>query len=779
MKNIILLVFVLLAGCSIVSFNKSKKSVSDTVTQSEIYSNKAGTDKIISDDQKNKMSLTVADEELISAVDHYIKHNKLQESKDVPQKQFNTILERPVIAITGPEMARLKAVWASSGTAHDFLAERFKRADDAIEAGLTFPPEGGQHNQWYQCDSCQRGLMTIDAHHHQCPSCNRIYSGFPFDNVLYNHQHSRNIRNAEEAAWAWAVTGEKKYADFAAAVLTGYAERYLNYPMVHAGVNDPTVDVGAEKQGRYRSAGHMQSQTLDESNTMIPVVTAYDLIYNALSGEQREQIEKNFLRAMAESINVNKTGKSNWQTWHNAALLYAGAVLGDGDMIRQALLDDNNGFIAQMKISVLPEGMWYENSWGYHYYTLSAMTHIAEGARRLGIDIYNYPVLRNMYLIAFDYLMNDGSLPRFGDAVQDSPARQGINEKAWAIYKDDRLLTALPSEITWDAIVLGRDVMQKSPPLQSVSKLIPGAGHAILATDGPGKLTAAISFGPYGGFHGHFDKLSFVFFGYGQELGVDPGRAASQAYRLPVHSQWYKASTGHNVVLVDGSSQKEAEGKCLAFSSTASYTAITADAGPAFNNVSHKRFLLLSPTYLLVIDELKNNDGLEHTYDWLYHNKGQHASCSLPAIEMVPGKIPAGYAYLRDITAHRSDKMQPIPVKITGEQTNLFLTMAGETGDEVFTATGPLSSTDDRTPMIIVRRKGQTVRFAALLEPAKSAESPVVKAITLTTGPEFSATIIHDGGKDRVSFPTEKLDNFIIQQETSSGSKILLKSQVP
>ena len=74
-------------------------------------------------------------------------------------------------------------------------------------------------------------------------------------------------------------------------------------------------------------------------------------------------------------------------------------------------------------------------------------------------------------------------------------------------------------------MLLGRTVSPKpkAPALQS--QVFAGAGHAILRTQGPAGLTAAFTFGPYGGFHGHFDKLSFVFFGHGQELGVDPGRA--------------------------------------------------------------------------------------------------------------------------------------------------------------------------------------------------------------------------------------------------------------
>lgn len=683
----------------------------------------------------------------------------------------------PVIAATPEEVARLTTAWNSAGAAKKVLQERFGSVDEAISEGLVFPPEGGQHNQWYQCESCQRGLETVDAHHHQCPICNKVYSGFPFDNVLYNRQHRQNITLAEDAAWAWAVTGEKKYADFAAAVLLGYADRYLEYPMISASVGDKSVDIGAEKLGRYRSAGHIQSQTLDESMMMIPAAVAFDLIYSSgsLTEQQKSHVGQNFLRAMAESINVHKTGKSNWQTWHNAALLYAGAVLGDGAMIRQALLDERNGFTSQLKVSIMPEGMWYENSWGYHYYTLGAMTHLAEGSRRLGFDLYGFPALHKMYLIAFDYLMSDGSLPRFGDAVQDSPVRHDVNEPAYAAYRDERLLSVLPGEVTWNSILLGRDVSRKSDAVPLSTRLIRGSGHAILASRGPGNLTAAMTFGPYGGFHGHFDKLSFMFFGYGEEFAVDPGRAASQAYRLPIHTHWYKASTGHNVVLVDGKGQKEAEGKCLAFNYNDDYAAVTAHAGPAFDAVSHTRFMFLAPTYLLVVDELVSNDGAVHTFDWLYHNKGESVSCTLPAGDAALGSSPEGYGYLKDISAFRPNPEQMVTLRFDGVATGLALTTAAAADDIVFTATGPFKRIEDRVPVAIVRKNGMKVRYVTVLEPFRAGQQPGITHVTVDESSDMSVTIQYGGEVDHVQFPGNRLDGFVARKGKGPQSKVLLQ----
>ena len=444
-------------------------------------------------------------------------------------------------------------------------------------------------------------------------------------------------------------------------------------------------------------------------------------------------METRFIRAMAECIDVHKAGKSNWQTWHNAALLWAGAVLGDEAMVRAALDRPKNGFAFQMQASVSAEGMWYENSWGYHYYTLSAMTHIAEGARRLGIDLYSHPLLRKMYTLAFDYVMADGSLPRFGDAVQDSPDR-GVNEEAYAACGDERILAVLPRERTWDSILLGRDMSKQAELPEAASCVIPGAGHAILRTNGPGKLSAAMTFGPYGGFHGHFDKLSFVLFGHGQELAVDPGRAKSQAYRLPIHREWYKASVGHNVVLVDGKGQKEADGKLLAFAANDSYAAVAADAGPAFDGVRHRRLLLLAPTYLVVVDELKSADNKERTFDWVYHNLGAKVTGELPEAEAGLGNADPGFKYLRDVKAYGVGEQKQTVLTVAGEKVSTRLLMPARKGDQVFTGTGVFRSVDDRVPVVVLRRTGSRVLFGALIEPVAAGDSPTVQDFSALDG---------------------------------------------
>ena len=166
----------------------------------------------------------------------------------------------------------------------------------------------------------------------------------------------------------------------------GYASRYKTYPY-----HDSGAKIGKQAS---KSGGHLFEQTLNEASALAEeIAPAYDLIHGSksLSAEDHREIREGLLRPMLENIAKHKTGKSNWQTWHNAAMIWGGAVLGDVAWVRTAIEDPANGFLFQMRASVSEDGMWFENSWGYHFYTLGAMVKIVEGARRLGIDLWRHP----------------------------------------------------------------------------------------------------------------------------------------------------------------------------------------------------------------------------------------------------------------------------------------------------------------------------------------------------------------------------------------------------
>lgn len=648
---------------------------------------------------------------------------------------------RPFLACTPEELSRLRDAWKKGGPESLPIAAVIVRAEEALKTPLEFPPRGGQHNQWYQCDTCQLVLVTIDATHHRCAKCSKVYSGEPYDDVLFARTHLANMRRALDAAWAYAITQRAEFAADSKAVLLGYADRYRGYPY-----HD-------NQRGTNKSGGHLHEQTLTEASTMANnIAPAFDLLYDdaAMSKEEREKIKQGLIRPMLENIAKNPAGKSNWQSWHNAALFGGGALLGDEKMMRKTIDSPTDGFINQMRVSVSKEGMWYESSWGYHAYTLQALTQHAEFARRCGVDLWKFEPLRKMFVLPARYRMPDGSLPRFGDSA-GAPigARPENLESAYDATGDAALLPSLAGSPTFHSVKYGRDTTKKIETPALASQVFPDAGHAILRSSGDAGLAAVMTFGPYGGFHGHFDKLSFVLFGRGRELGVDPGRAASQAYRLPIHTNWYKATISHNAVLVDGRSQAPAEGKLLAFGSDGNYSVAVAECNRAYQGVRYRRLLAVGPVYALVIDVIDADKPA--VFDWIYHNTGKEVEVpgAEPGDKVQPLNLLSGQEYIRWKLASKSGSAARVIFRDGDFQT--VVTSSAVPGTTLLTGDGVGASTEDRVPLMLLRREGRQAVFAVAIEPRTGNETGQVTHIeTQSQGDALKVKITLKQGDDEL-----------------------------
>lgn len=670
----------------------------------------------------------------------------------------------PYLACTAEELARVRQAYRDQGSVHDVVAAMEKEASRFVEEPVVFPPRGGQHNQWYQCDDCEIALKTIDAARHQCPKCERVYSGPPYDDVIFSHQHSRNLRQMRTAAWAYAISGDKRFAEYAARILLGYAERYAQYPY-HS--NSSTQDT------KNRSGGHIFEQTLNEAVSLsTDIGPAYDLIHNSgvLSAADHKKIREGLILPMLQNLDKNRTGKNNWQTWHNAGLIWGGALLNDPAWIEKAIADPQNGHRYQMEVSVSKEGMWYENSWGYHFYTLQALVNIAETARRLDIDLWSDPRLKAMFTLPVHYTMADGMLPRFGDDTGSSVRGIGrLSEPAYHAYEDPQILSLLASTPNFESVLLGRRTDVTTAPPTLTSRLVEDAGHAILRTKGRAGLTAAMTFGPYGGFHGHFDKLSFVFYAFEEELGVDPGRARSQAYRLPIHRNWYKATLSHNAVLVDGQSQQAATGELVHFEQQEDYATVAARCDQAYPGVRHTRRLVMTDSYLLVLDQLHSD--AEHQFDWVYHNRGQKAVCGAAASDAnLAGKFP-GSEYVQN--AKQGVTADAVRVRFEDDKVPLHLTMAAGPGTTVTVGDGVGGSVTDRVPMAMIGRKGRDLQFAAVLEPVVARnESRVANVRVVQTGNVMQVFVEREEGTDTIEIRGDQ-DIRVVQAARASAEPLL------
>lgn len=640
--------------------------------------------------------------------------------------------EHPRLLFTPSSIAEMKDRVAR----YDWARERWnalkRRADDVLDDPIELPPRGGNWWHWYASPRNGAPLRTGEQigpwrWEHVSPVDGEVFLGDPsepskdYDGVAISGVHSRYARIVLDLGIAHAMTGESGYADKARDVLLAYADKYLSYPL-------HTIR-GEERIG----GGRVGPQTLDEAVWLIPICQGADLIWDRLSERDRDEIgSKLLIPAARDVILPHDMGVHNIQCWKNSAVGLVGFLLGDDDLIREAIDNPTRGYRRQMEGGVLPDGVWWEGAWGYHFYTVSALWSLTEAARNCGIDLYG-DAFRRMFEAPLNLVMPDGKLPAFNDSgTVDLRGSAPIYELSYARYGSERFADLLSaSGATSDyALWFRLGDLPAATARTWTSENHTGSGYAVLARgEGADATWVCLKYGPHGGGHGHPDKLNLALYAHGELIGLDPGTAR---YGQPIQAGWYRTTFAHNTLTVDQTSQKPAEGRCLAFGSSDGVDFAVTQAGDIYDGVRFMRSVALVSAGLIVVHDRIDCDR-DRTLDLAMHLEGSWEQ--VPAGE--PWSVPEadGYRYLRDSTT-RTSETTTLGLRVSDALRASVLLASGEP-TEIITATGVGDHTEDRVPVVVFRRRGNRMSLAwcvALNGAPKSlkSEGTIVEAVDAT-----------------------------------------------
>ncbi len=664
-----------------------------------------------------------------------------------------TLPPHPRLLFTKSDIPQIKQRIATQDWAKARFDSMKAQADRWLSTEVKLPARGGQWFHYYSCPKHGARLRNESATRHVCPIDGEVLSGYPYDDVVLMTEHGRLAGAVRTLGIVHQLTGEARYAAKAKGILLAYAAKYESYPLHNIR--------GEEKIG----GGKVGPQTLDESTWLITMVEGADCIWSTLTTDEQKNLEQHLLRPAAEIIRQHKMKIHNIQCWKNSAVGLTGLLLGDMKLVDEALNGDA-GYFQQMATGVASDGAWYEGAWGYHFYTVSAVSHLTEGAFHSGINLYGAEFKR-MFDAPIDLAMPNLELPAFNDSHQASvTGNASLYEIAFARYKDERyqLVLARSKRDSDAALLVGGDAGGTVKDFIPVSRNSPASGFAILAAGKGNNATwLCLDYGPHGGGHGHPDKLGFVLYGLGQVIAPDPGTAN---YGVPIQAGWYRTSIAHNTLTVDGQSQKPAEGKCDAFIAADAFSAASATAGKIYSDVSFRRTVaLIEGNVLVFIDQIRSPR--EHTYDLAYHNIGKFTA-PLP-FHAFQVSTNAGYSHLRDakslITA---DGLQTIFDLGRNKQARWI--MAGGQMTTFITGTGVGAHTEDRVPLVIARSTGTEMhRFwcVTLGQPAE--------AVSLTEEPLTRTDSSHAEEALAVRVKTQSATHVIVINPLAE--KLMLKHQ--
>lgn len=609
----------------------------------------------------------------------------------------------PRLLLNREDVARIKA----QASAQPVVQRLIQRAENWPAAhvenfGLkewALPAEGAGWSHAYVCPVHGARLKQTRGQN-LCPVDGKDYHGWPVDNVVFMQRNGDNAAAVRDLGLAYLLTGRAEFAAKARRIVNAYAALYPTLP-IHDNNNKLNTQSGAR----------VMSQTLSEASWLVPLVFGYDLVRDTMPAEERVGFERSVLKNAAAILAGNNRGRSNWQSWHNCALLAIGLTVGDQELVRAAL-DGPGGFKFQMRESITQDGPWFEGSWGYHFFSVEPLMLTIEMAKRSGLALPEAAAFRKMLDAPLRAVFPDGTLPNFNDSGLVKLAAYAKHYSiGYRMFGDSRYVPLAKQAgsdletVLWGAAVLP-DVAAAAP----VSDLMPDAGLATLRVR-ENDHVVAVKFGPHGGGHGHFDKLTINSYWNGAQQAADPG---TQAYAAPTHATWDKMTIAHNTVSVDEKPQAAATGKLLEWVTLPSATAIRVSAGPAYPGIEMERTLVHTPWYTLDLFDAKATDGQSHQFDWIYHNYGQ-ISGDLRWDQAIGLSRANGYGHLNHAAADRGDvDWREI---IRQQQLGTVVHMIGAPDSQVIAGTGLGPDLQVPVPFLMARRQAVSTRFSALYEP--------------------------------------------------------------
>ena len=487
----------------------------------------------------------------------------------------------------------------------------------------------------------------------------------------YTHErHKLNYYEMVDCGIAWQLTGDERYARRVADLLRAYAELY------------PAL--GFHPVQLSKTPGRIFWQTLNESVWLVHASMAYDCVYDYMTPAEREYVERDLFRPLADFLMNGMEGNRennkvfnkmhNHATWATSAVGMIGLVMGDDDLVDRALYGSDKtgrhgGFVQQLDHLFSPDGYFTEGAYYQRYaiWPFMVFAQCLENNRpELGIFDYRDGILRKAVSTLLQ-LAYDGRFMRFNDALEKGYDAQELVYAVNIAYNVDpsnkELLDVAARYQAWvlpsDAgYAVARDIARgEAQPLQLRSALYrdgrngdEGGVAVIRSTDPALNSAVTLKATSHGLSHGHYDKLTLAYYDNGREVLCDYGaarwlniEAKYKGHYTRENRTFAMTTVAHNTLVADershfdGSydeSMKYHSDIRFADFSREGVQVVSAREENAYPGIAMQRTVayVAAPflQYPLILDILRAESAGEHCYDYPVWYRGQMVSVDFP-----------------------------------------------------------------------------------------------------------------------------------------------------
>ena len=423
------------------------------------------------------------------------------------------------------------------------------------------------------------------AERHRCIQCGKTTTGERQHRYWARYQHLWIAERAADLATVSALTGDEPAAARAREILQAYGARYFSYP----------------NRDNVLGPARLLFSTYLESIWILSYLAAATTLraHDALD-EPTERAVSLVADEAANLIGEFDERFSNRQTWNNAALAAIAVWFGDEELLQRAVMGQT-GLAAQLAQGFRGDGLWYEGE-NYHLFALRGLLTGLDWARagatnflenkvaveRLGLALlapafsalpdatfparkdsrFGVSLAQPMYLdtweVALGLLPDAPFAPDLAAWLRHLYGTAPAAPQVYESFLHDAPFDAAPLApsrgrlSSWALREMPGTLPEGSGPWQPASVLLADQGLAILRS---GDRYVSLEAGPWGGGHGHPDRLHLTLHNAGVHWLPDPGTGSYVEDTL----FWYRSTLAHNAPRVDGVSQTMGRATCERF----------------------------------------------------------------------------------------------------------------------------------------------------------------------------------------------------------------------
>ena len=346
--------------------------------------------------------------------------------------------------------------------------------------------------------------------------------------VSFRDRHADMI---QRAARLYRLTGEEKYAAWAASQMDFYAENYL-------------------KWAPAREGARLFWQTLTEATNLIKYTEAVRQLGDYPAPARKASWREKFFLPEVAVLNANFQSIHNIATWQRCAVAQVALLFGDEAMWKNAI-DGEYGLRRQMAEGITSDYLWWEQSLGYNNYVVQAVLTLFTTAGVAGRAPELDPemnVAENLMLSLTYLRFPNGLLPNPADSsgLPTAPNRD-LFGRAYRVFPTPLGLEAAAGRRDWDTL-LDPPVATPRPSILPVvqSRNLESTRMAVIKS---GPWQVYVHYGQLTRSHSQSEALN-----YSASLGeVDVTHdSGTTGYGSPMHRGYFSRGANHNVPLLNG-----------------------------------------------------------------------------------------------------------------------------------------------------------------------------------------------------------------------------------